>query len=188
MEEYPKEQEDEKAWYCIHTKPKSEHIAAAHLKILPEVEVFCPRVRFQRATRRGKVWFTEGLFPGYIFARFMPKTIYRGVSHAAGVIRVLRFGQRLATLPDESVEAIREQIGPEQIKEIDPSVHVGDEVKVIEGPMAGLTGVVTHLMSGAQRVKVLLEFLGRENLVEVRVEKISGEASPRTAISDSLDS
>ena len=183
MLEFPKEQEDELAWYCVHTKPKSEHIAAAHLKQLPEVEVYCPRIRFQRATKRGKVWFVEALFPSYLFARFTPKQMFRAVSHAAGVIRILRFGSRLATLPDESLEAIKEQVGEDQIKEIDDSVAVGDSVKVVEGPMAGLTGIVTHLLSGEHRVKVLLEFLGRENLVEVKVEKISNEASPRSIVS-----
>ena len=53
------------AWFCLRAQPKHEHIAAQHLKKLPGVEVFCPRVRFQRATRRGKVWFTEAMFPNY---------------------------------------------------------------------------------------------------------------------------
>ncbi|HXO97259.1 MAG TPA: transcription termination/antitermination NusG family protein, partial [Chthoniobacterales bacterium] len=59
----------ESAWYCLRAQPKREHIAAAHLRILQGVTVFCPRIRFQRATQRGLVWVTEAMFPGYLFAR-----------------------------------------------------------------------------------------------------------------------
>src|ERR1039458_7771599 len=58
------------AWFCIRSQPKHEHIAAAHLKREPGIEVYLPRVRFKRATRRGPVWFTEAFFPNYLFARF----------------------------------------------------------------------------------------------------------------------
>jgi len=51
-------------WFCLRAQPKSEHIAAAHLKRMEGVKVFLPRVRFQRATRQGRVWVTEALFPG----------------------------------------------------------------------------------------------------------------------------
>ena len=43
--------EEDIHWYAIHTKAKSEHIATAHLKLLdPEMQVFCPRIRFQKKT------------------------------------------------------------------------------------------------------------------------------------------
>ena len=56
-------------WFCLRAQPKHEHIAAAHLQKVSEVEVFLPRVRFQRATRQGMAWVTEALFPNYFFSR-----------------------------------------------------------------------------------------------------------------------
>jgi len=41
------------AWYCARTKPKHEHIAAANLQKNLGLEVFHPRLRMERATRRG---------------------------------------------------------------------------------------------------------------------------------------
>ena len=56
----------EAAWYCLQAKHKQEHIAAAHLRELKGVIVFCPRLRFRRQTRTGAAWVTEsavfGLF------------------------------------------------------------------------------------------------------------------------------
>ena len=57
------------AWYCARTKPKHEHIAAANLRKNLNLEVFHPRLRIERATRRGVVRVNEPLFPCYIFIR-----------------------------------------------------------------------------------------------------------------------
>jgi len=53
------------SWFCLGAQPKREHIAAACLRQISEVEVFCPRVRFRKSTNRGPVWFIESMFPGY---------------------------------------------------------------------------------------------------------------------------
>ena len=58
------------SWFCLRAQPKREHIAAACLRQISEVEVFSPRVRFRKHTNRGPVWFVESMFPGYLFARF----------------------------------------------------------------------------------------------------------------------
>ena len=57
-------------WFCLKAQTKREHIAADHVRQIPGTAVFLPRVRFQRKTVRGLAWFTEALFPGYVFARF----------------------------------------------------------------------------------------------------------------------
>jgi transcriptional antiterminator RfaH len=55
----------------LRTLPKQEHIAAAQLRHQSsDVEVFLPRVRYRRTTRRGPAWVTEALFLNYLFARF----------------------------------------------------------------------------------------------------------------------
>lgn len=63
--------EDGSAWFCLRSQPKHEKIAATHLlRTIAGIEVFSPRLRIRRQTRRGVVWFVEALFPGYLFARF----------------------------------------------------------------------------------------------------------------------
>ena len=50
------------AWYCVRTQPKHEHIAAASLGRNLGLEVFHPRLRLERATRRGQMRVIEPLF------------------------------------------------------------------------------------------------------------------------------
>ncbi|HSI63222.1 MAG TPA: transcription termination/antitermination NusG family protein [Candidatus Saccharimonadia bacterium] len=171
-------------WYCVHTKPKSEHLAAAALLAFGEVETFCPRLRFQRSTARGKVWFTEALFPSYFFAKFDLAARLRAVKHANHVIGVVGFGGMPVPLPEETIVDLRAEMQGKEIREISHGVQVGDTVEVAEGPMRGLKGIVESLANSEERVKILLEFLGRQSLVEVPKSKLLSDRGPRESFTD----
>lgn len=169
-------------WFCVHTKPKCEHLVAAALSQFESVEPWCPRLRFQRPTPRGKVWFTEALFPSYLFARFTVADSYRAVRHAHNVIRVVEFGGVPAPVPAEAIRQLKEEMGGQDLREVSYHVQVGDTVEVAEGPMLGLKGIVESFMSGEQRARVLLEFLGRQNLIEVSTAKLLSDRKAREMI------
>ena len=173
-------------WYCVHTKPKCEHTAASVLRELDCVETYCPRVRFQRSTRRGKVWFVEALFPSYFFARFDAATSLRAVKHSQNVIRVVEFGGIPIRVPVESIERLRQEMKGEELREIKVGIKVGDSVEVTEGPMRGLTGIVESVHSGEERVRILLEFLGRQSFVDVSAGKLISDTVPRSAVAAAL--
>ncbi|MEY4484563.1 MAG: hypothetical protein RL693_2015 [Verrucomicrobiota bacterium] len=165
-------------WYCVHTKSKSEHLAAAALRLLG-VECYCPRLRFQRVTPRGKVWFMEALFPSYIFARFSYPESQRAVKYANHVIRIITFGDDPVPLTNDTIEALKHEMLGKEVREVHHGVKVGDTVEVAEGPMRGLKGLVESIASGEDRVKVLLDFLGRQSLVNVSKVSLVNERSPR---------
>jgi len=166
-------------WYAVQTRAKSEHIAAAGLARSGEIEVYCPRLKFQRLTRRGKVWYTEALFPGYLFARFRVARHLRAVRYGAAVTRVLQFGDRYAVVPDSSIDQIRLQMGGADIRSIETNTQVGDEVEIAAGPFLGMTGTVTGLLGGKQRVRLLIEFLGRVSEAEVSVHDVQSGRVPQ---------
>lgn len=153
-------------WRCIRTQPKREHIAAARLAILPGVEVFCPRIRFQRNTKRGKVWFEEALFPGYLFARFDLLSMFRAVSASYGVRGLVRFAGECARVPDVVIETLRKEAnGVVVIKE--SALKAGDEAVMVEGALIGLRAVVTQVLPGGERVRILMELMGTSVEAEV---------------------
>ena len=174
---------EEPLWYCVHAKPKCEHLAAAALRSLPGVEVFCPRIRFQKSTTRGKVWFVEALFPGYLFARFLPQESVRAVRHAQNVIRIIEFGGNPVPLPEKVILDLMEEMKHTEMREITSTIKVGDVVQLTEGPMRGLSGIVERMLSGAERVRILLDFLGRQSVIEVTSDKLLHETPPRLVIS-----
>ena len=154
-------------WYCVHAQSKHEHIAAAALRQIEGVEVFLPRIRFRRATRRGAVWVTEALFPNYLFARFDPVPLLRRVRSLNGVRTLVHFGGRLALAPNEVIADLRSFTGDEDLCVLSEDVDVGDRVVITGGSFHGLRAVVTKVIPSRARVKVLMEFLGRATEVEM---------------------
>lgn len=158
---------NEISWYCLRSRPKHEHIAAAHLRQMAGVEVFCPRLRFKRPTKRGAVWFEEAMFPGYLFAKFHFLERYREVGHANGITGILRFGERYAAIGEDTVFSLHGKTDDMHVAVLESEVREGDKVTIVSGGMTGMEGVVTQYLSGRERVRVLLEFLGREIHAEV---------------------
>ncbi len=159
-------------WYCVRTQTKREHIAAGHLKEVEGVEVFCPRIRYRKATRRGKVWWVEPLFPGYLLAKFNIAELERAVTFCQGVRGLVRFGSGIPPVPESFVETIRHEVrsrsgGDEEIFSVSPVIQAGDEVEIAHGPLRGMQGTILSVAPAAERVKVLLEFLGQPQAVDV---------------------
>jgi transcriptional antiterminator RfaH len=160
----------EPAWFCIRSHLKHEHIAAAHLRLLPQVAVFNPRLRLLRSTRRGRVWFTESLFPNYIFARFVLESMLEKVRYTPGVSRVLQFGGIVPTIPDAVIGAMQSDLDALKFKVLIDAPNEAEEVEVADGAFKGLTGRVTRVLPAKQRVEILLDFMGRSITAELSLE------------------
>jgi transcriptional antiterminator RfaH len=167
----------EPAWYCLRSQPKHEHIAAAHLRMLECVTVYCPRTRFKKRTRQGLVWVTEAMFPGYLFARFNLAEMHRQVAYSHGVSGIVRFADRYPTIEEEVLSHLRDHTGGAEVMELHYGVSEGDDVKIVEGAFAGLEAVVTRVMPAKERVKVLMDFLGRKIEAEVECSSVLPEVS-----------
>lgn len=159
-------------WFCVRTQTKREHIAANHLRELEGVEVFCPRLRYRKATRRGKIWWMEPLFPGYLLARFNLSEMERAVTFCQGVRGLVRFGAEIPPVPESFVESLRGEIrnrpeGDEELLSVAPVIQIGDEVEVAHGPLQGMRGTIVSVAPATERVKILLDFLGQPQAVDV---------------------
>ncbi len=84
----------------------------------------------------------------------------------------MRFGDRLATLPEPIIVALQSRVGLEEVVTVDSSIKIGQPVQITEGPFQGLEGVVTRLLSARERVRVLLEFLGRPLEMEISTARL----------------
>lgn len=162
---------EDHAWYCIRTKPKREHIAARAMEQLEGVRSFCPRLRYRKATRRGKVWWVEAMFPGYVFAFFSRAENERNIVHTHGVMTMLKFGDYVPEIPGSFIAELNEQMqqfkeGEEDTMTLEPAVNVGDDVEIAHGAFQGFQGTVIEVLPAQERVKLLTEFLGNQQIVE----------------------
>lgn len=173
---------DDFKWRCLRAKPKSEHLAARHLR-KAGYEAFCPRIRHQRKTVRGLVWFVEALFPGYLFCRFSVRENLRHVSSTAFVSQVMTFMHDAGAIPDSVLESLRAEFSEDGDETL--TIHTrlveGDSVEIVSGPLRGASATVSRILPGAERVRVLLEFIGGLREIEVPLLDLLGFRDARVA-------
>ncbi|MGI9115386.1 MAG: hypothetical protein DLM52_06910 [Chthoniobacterales bacterium] len=168
----PPDTSAELPWFCLRAQPKREHLAALGLRKRFGIVCFAPRLRCRKLTRRGAVWFVEAMFPGYFFAKLDYVTERRRVEHSPGVTGILQFGDRVATIDAATIHNLQQRVEADEVITIDPELRVGEEVQIARGPLQGLEALVTQLLPASERVRVLLDFLGRSLQMDVSKETL----------------
>ncbi len=160
------------AWYSARTKPKHEHIAAANLRKQLGLEVFSPRLRLDKLTRRGLVNVAEPLFPCYLFVQCVLEEQLNDIQHSVGINKFVSFGGRIPQVADEIIIELQECFENEEILQIRSALKPGDEVTVAGEAFAGMSARVLKSLPAKQRVQILLDILGRPTIVEVKRDAV----------------
>ncbi len=133
-------------------------------------EVYCPLFlkprHHHRAPRR-----PSPLFPGYLFARSGNELPLNGMAYCPGVHAPLRFDGVLARVEHALIEELRAQENEEGVIlpwERKERIGEGSVVRIGEGPLKGMEGVFQGYLNGTERARVLVNFLHRSTLMQIR--------------------
>jgi transcriptional antiterminator RfaH len=153
------------AWYALNTKPHSEQQVNRTL-VVRGFSTYLPMLPRRKDGR------SQPLFSAYLFVRCDLEAV--GITQlqwVPGLRRILSFEGRAAVVPDAAIELIRAKI-----EEIDAlgglpphNFKPGDEVVIEEGPLSGMRGIFQGPTGPAERVQILIRFLGQANRAEVPV-------------------
>ncbi len=169
------------AWYALKTQSKREHIAAAAIRSRSDHEVFCPRITYLKQTRRGRMRFTEALFPGYLFIHCDIKTHYRHLMAMPGIGGVVRYGQDFPAIPECFIEELKKEIPAECRQVRQENFQEGSEVVIAEGPFMNIKAIVSGIIPVGQRINLLLEFLGRQVSMDLPTSTVlSTKSEPKS--------
>jgi transcription antitermination factor NusG len=161
-------------WGVVTTVPACEHKAKTDLTSVG-FSCYFPRYESVEAVRGQIVRRARPLFPRYIF--FGPVDCWRELFELEHVVSVLMCGEdHPSKLPQEAIDELREREGPDGVIKLDDKRRQrfgpGAKVRVRRGVMVGFSGIVAS-MSGADRVKVLFEMMGRKTSVTLREAEIT---------------
>jgi transcriptional antiterminator RfaH len=156
-------------WFAVVTKPRQEQTALQHLQ-RQGYKCFLPMAEnpYQRRSKKNQKRI-EPLFPRYLFLNAIAGSQNLApVRSTQGVISMVRFGTELAVISDQIINAIKQRITPETglIKIESVKIKPGDKVKVFDGPLTGLNGIVQERNS-EHRTIILMKLLGSPTKVEV---------------------
>ena len=98
---------------------------------------------------------TEPLFPRYLFAKLnLKNTNWTSIKSTRGISRLVEFGSGPTSVEDEVISELEkiDLLPPE------PYIKIGEKVKVIDGPLRGLSAIY-KANDGLSRSIILLKFM-----------------------------
>lgn len=163
-----------KRWYVIYTKPKSEYKVAAWLS-QQEIEIYLPELGISHFSS-AKSGSREILFPCYLFVKFsLEEECLSSLQWVPGVRNIVSFGGNPATIPDNVVNEIRQNI--ELLSETEDrhsksAIKSGTPVRITNGLFQNMQAIFERPISSNERVQILLDILGSLNRVNIDINDL----------------
>jgi len=154
----------EARWFALYTCANQEKRVAAQLEAR-RVEHFLPFYRARRNWKDRRVFLDLPLFPGYVFARFEWSQRVR-VLQARGVVRLVGSNGRPCPLAEPDIEALRAGFRGALCFEPHPYIAAGTRVRILQGPLAGMTGILVRTKNSC-RVVLSVDLIARSVALEV---------------------
>jgi transcriptional antiterminator NusG len=161
-----------RAWYVVYSKPHKEESAQFHLQS-KGVEVFFPRLFLPPTIRVRKQLIP--LFPSYFFVRVRLPEEYERVTWTPGVKRFVSFNDDPVPLEQVMVEYLMNAANPQGVITARSNLKVGQEVRIGEGPLEGLAGIIQEPPDARGRVRILMDLLSRRMQVDVPLQFLRNE-------------
>jgi transcriptional antiterminator NusG len=154
------------AWFAIWTRSRHEKIVRDQLEKKAGVDVFLPTIGKWSRWKDRKKKIDWPLFPGYVFARFVPDERV-GILKVDGVVQIISNNGILSTIPEEEIESIRTLVDSELAYDPVPLIKEGDMVKVTSGPLKGVIGRLVQKKGVQARLVLSVDLIGQAVSVEV---------------------
>lgn len=164
-------------WYVVQSKPKKEVEAASYLATRAlHLQVFNPLMEGFR-TRKGKIdKVLRPFFPGYFFVAFDLERDYNLVRWSKGVKKILGFGGYPCPVSEAVIDLIRQKTGEDGVVRKTAHFEPNDPIRFKSGPLKELSGIFERWLPGRERVRILLNLLGYQPVVEIHysmLEKVA---------------
>ncbi len=164
-------------WYVVHTYSGYENKVADNLVKMVENnrlhdyihEVRVPTEKVVEVKDNKKKEVERKLFPGYVLVKMvMTDESWYIVRNTRGVTGFVGTTTKPIPLTQKEVDALGVDV-----KEINVSYAVGDNVKVVDGPLNGFLGIVEEIDKEKQKVKVKVSMFGRETSAELELTQVA---------------
>lgn len=167
---------EEAKWYVIHTYSGYENKVKANLEKIIEnkglqdqiLDIVVPMEEHIEIRDGKKKVSLRKVFPGYVFIKMiMTEENWFLIRNIRGVTGFVGPSSKPVPLTDEEVRTMG-------VEEVIPTVdyEVGDNVRVVSGPLENFIGVVEEINIEKRKVRVLISMFGRETPVELELLQI----------------
>ena len=168
---------DNAKWYVAHTYSGYENaVKTAIEKFVTNrnlqdmiIRIEIPMEKVTEVTESGVMKEVERkVFPGYVLIKMvMTDDTWHLIRNIRGVTGFVGEANKAIPLTEEEVAGL----GVEK-HEIVVLYHVGDTVKITDGPLASFNGTVEEIEPEKNKVRVVVSMFGRETPVELEPDQV----------------
>lgn len=180
-----KEKSTQKRWYAVRTYSGHENKVKSHLETEAKLAglderistVLVPSEKIFEIKEGKKKSKTKTFFPGYILVEaILDKTTKHLILTTPSVISFVGPKGEPAPLQAEEVKRLIGRM--EERKDVEVMAvpfHLGEPVKVIDGPFNNFTGIVQDVNEEKMKLKVMVSIFGRKTPVELDFNQVEIE-------------
>jgi transcription antitermination factor NusG len=165
---------DERFWHALYVRSRAEK------KVLSQLEdngfkAYLPLVTQLKNWSDRKKKVEEPLFKSYVFVYSNEKE-YIPILNVYGVIKFVSFERKAVVVPENQILAIKKFVSDyergEEFKMLnDEELKVGQRVRIINGPMKGLTGRLETIRNKRHLI-VYIDVVGQSIPVHIPRAKV----------------
>lgn len=174
MSPKPLDSHDMKFWHALYVRSRCEKKVLAQLEDMG-IQAYLPMISTvkQWSDRRKKM--QEPLFKSYVFV-FSNDKQYIPILNVYGVVKFVCFEKEAVVVPENQILAIKKFVreyenGEEYKMHNDEELKVGQMVRIINGPMKGLTGRL-HTIRNKRHLIVHIDVVGQSIPVHIPRAKV----------------
>lgn len=171
----PKQVEQGKNWYVLHTYAGYEEAVARNLRQRIEsmgmedkiFSVLVPTEKKIKIKNGKRQVVEEKIYPGYVLVEMVVTDdswyVVRNTPRVTGFIGA---GTLPTPVSPGEIQSLQKRMGVEEPKyKVD--VAIGEPVKIVDGPFKDFDGKVSEIDEKRGKIKVLVSMFGRETPVEL---------------------
>jgi len=156
-------------WWAIYTRHQHEKVVAEMLAA-KDFEVFLPLYESTRRWKDRSKVLSLPLFPCYLFVHGGLDRKLQVVT-TPGIHMILYRGDRIATIPQQEIEAIQRAVEGSYRVEPHPFLRCGMRVRVVRGALQGVEGILIR-KKNLHRLILSVDMLAQSVAVEVHAADV----------------
>ena len=164
------------SWYVVHTRSRHEYKANTGLN-QKNLTTFLPEIESWSKQKDRKKKIRTPLFPGYIFteAPTLDNETKLTILKTAGVVRILGIKENSepVPVPNEKIDAIRRFVNTKTEIFTMQFPREGEPARIIDGPFAGIEGIVVRSNVEKELFVVSIELLQRSVAIKLKGFQVS---------------
>lgn len=163
-------------WYVVHTRSRHEYKVNTRL-IQKNLTTFLPEIESWSKQKDRKKKILTPLFPGYVFteAPFLDNETKLTILKTVGVVRILGKKENVkpVPVPDDKIDAIRRFVNSKTEIFTLQFPGEGEPARIIDGPFAGVEGIVMKRNVEKELFVVSIDLLQRSVAIKLKGFQIS---------------